>query len=150
MNDLAHSFLVSFVEHYGLLYGKEMVVYNIHGLVHLASDVKVQGPLDSISGVPYENFLGELKRLVRKPHNLAQIICRLSEHYSTNEISLMCPHKNGPLPQTLTEAVHQFRQLSVDGVMLRISSKDDCIAVHGKVISVKKNIIAYGGKEHDV
>lgn len=26
MNDLAHSFLVTFVEHYGLLYGKEMVV----------------------------------------------------------------------------------------------------------------------------
>lgn len=153
MNDLAHSFLVSFVEHYGLLYGKEMVVYNIHGLVHLASDVKVHGPLDSISGFPYENYLGELKRLVRKPHNpLAQIIRRLSEHeerncYSTDEISLMCPHKNGPVPQTLTEAVHQFRQLIVDGVMLRISSKDDCIAIRGKVISVK-NIIAYGGKEY--
>lgn len=152
MNDLAHSFLVAFVEHYGLLYGKEHVVYNIHGLVHLASDVKVHGPLDCISGFPYENFLGELKRMVRKPHNpLAQIIRRLSEReerdcFSTDETSLMCPHQNGPVPQTLSEAVHQFKQLAVDGAMLRISSKDDCIALHGKVISVK-NIIAYRGKE---
>lgn len=45
---LAHHFLASFVEHYGLLYGKDQVVYNIHGLVHLAGDVKVHGHLDGI------------------------------------------------------------------------------------------------------
>ena len=46
--------------------------FNIHGLVHLACDVKVHGPLDGISGFPYENYLAELKRLVRKPHNPLQ------------------------------------------------------------------------------
>ncbi len=59
-------------------------MYNIHGLVHLAGDVKVRRHLDSISGFPYENLLGELKSLVRKADNpLAQVIRRLSEQEQT-------------------------------------------------------------------
>lgn len=39
LNNLAQSILVSFVEHFGQLYGQEFLVYNIHGLVHLCDDV---------------------------------------------------------------------------------------------------------------
>lgn len=59
--DYAHDLLVLFVNHYSKLYGKDMVVYNIHGLVHLAQDVKLHGNLDKISAFPFENFLGQLK-----------------------------------------------------------------------------------------
>lgn len=61
MNELA-TMLVSFVEHFGQLYGEEFLVYNIHGLVHLSDDVKTHGNLDQISAFPYENFLGRLKK----------------------------------------------------------------------------------------
>ncbi len=61
LNDFAKTLLVSFVEHFGQLYGKEFLVYNIHGLVHLSEDVKVHGNLDRISAFPFENFLGKLK-----------------------------------------------------------------------------------------
>ncbi len=67
-----------------MLHGKDQVVYNMHGLVHLAGDVKVHSHLDSISGFPYENLLGELKRMIRNADNpLAQVIRRLSEQEQT-------------------------------------------------------------------
>lgn len=45
------------------------LVYNIHGLVHLSQDVKLHGNLDLISGFPYGNFLGQLKKMVMGPYN---------------------------------------------------------------------------------
>ena len=79
-NELAHTFLVSFVQHFGQVYGRENLVYNVHGLVHLASDVKLFGPLDNFSSFPFENFLCKLKRYVRKPCGiLQQIILRIQE-----------------------------------------------------------------------
>lgn len=37
--DCAKTLLVSFVEHFGRLYGEGFLVYNLHGLVHLSDDV---------------------------------------------------------------------------------------------------------------
>ena len=79
-NELANTFLVSFVQHFGQVYGRENLVYNVHGLVHLASDVKLFGPLDNFSSFPFENFLCKLKRYVKKPYGiLPQIILRIQE-----------------------------------------------------------------------
>ncbi|XP_059166552.1 uncharacterized protein LOC131948870 [Physella acuta] len=78
--DYAHELLCMFVEEAKELYGKEFLVYNVHGLTHLAADVKNFGPLDSFSAFPFENFLGMLKKLVRKPQTpLEQVVKRLSE-----------------------------------------------------------------------
>lgn len=78
--DYAHNLLVLFVDHYSNLYGKEQVVYNIHGLVHLAEDVKLHGNLDKISCFPFENFLGQLKKMLRKPkYPLQQVVRCMSE-----------------------------------------------------------------------
>ena len=57
-----------------------MLVYNIHGLVHLANDVRKFGSLDNVSSFPFENFLQSLKKMVRKPTcPLPQIVKRMSE-----------------------------------------------------------------------
>ena len=53
--------LIKFVEHYSQLYGAQAIVYNVHGLVHIADDVQNLGSLDTYSAFPYENFLHELK-----------------------------------------------------------------------------------------
>ena len=37
-------------------------MYNVHGLIHIAEDVKRFGPLDSYSAFPFENYLGHLKQ----------------------------------------------------------------------------------------
>lgn len=78
--EYAHELLCVFVEQFGKIYGKDMLVYNVHGLIHLAADVKNFGPLDSFSAFPFERFLGRLKKLLCKPNRpLQQIIRRLSE-----------------------------------------------------------------------
>lgn len=65
-SDFAHTLLVSFVEHFGQLYGRENLVYNVHNLIQLPDDVKEHGEcLDNISRFPFENYLGQIKKMVR-------------------------------------------------------------------------------------
>lgn len=64
----AHKLMVSSVEHFGALHGKDEIVYNIHQLIHLAEEYSRFGTLDNISGFPFENCLG----LLRKPHQPLQ------------------------------------------------------------------------------
>jgi len=57
---------VAFVKHFSVLYGRNMLVYNIHNLVHLADDALKHGQLEGISSFPFENFVRSLLRNVRK------------------------------------------------------------------------------------
>ena len=57
MCEFAQKLLTAFVNHYSQLFGSNSVVYNIHGLVHLANDVKTFGQLDKFSSFSYENYL---------------------------------------------------------------------------------------------
>lgn len=60
-----------------------MVVYNIHGLVHLAEDAKYVKSLENISAFSFENYLSNLKRMARKQEfPLPQIIQRLGKSRS--------------------------------------------------------------------
>ena len=79
--EFAHQVLVSFVQNFSqIYYGEDMLVYNVHGLVHLAEDSKRYGPLDNISAFPFENYPHSLKKLVRKPQQVVQqVVKRLGE-----------------------------------------------------------------------
>jgi hypothetical protein len=78
--DYANELLVKFVTDAKILYGREIMVYNMHCLIHLAADVKKLGCLDDFSAFPFENKLGQLKKLVRKPSQpLQQIVRRIDE-----------------------------------------------------------------------
>ena len=59
--------LRTFIHNALALYGQEMLVYNVHAFVHLADDVQRFGPLDEFSAFPFENSLGHLKKLIKKP-----------------------------------------------------------------------------------
>ena len=76
--DYANKLLIGFVQHFADYYGDNMVVYNVHSLIHLVDDVKHYGPMDQFSTFLFESFLGRLKKLVRKKHQtLPQIVRRL-------------------------------------------------------------------------
>ena len=132
----AHSLLVAFVQHYSQLFGKNNVVYNVHGLVHLANEVNMFGPLDSFSSFPYESYLHQIKQLVRKPSCVfQQIATRLEERAkveiqskelaSSQETStfpyLKKVHCDGPLLYSISMPCKQFRKVVLKDFTLSTS-----------------------------
>ena len=154
-NELAHIFLISFVQHFGQVYGRENLVYNVHGLVHLASDVKLFGPLDNFSSFPFENFLCRLKRYVRKPCGiLQQIIVRIQEQSkiqlqllesssqktkNTNYLYLKEEHFSGPVP--ISTLCKQYTRVVTRNFILTTRMPNNCIVVDDD-IGLVQNILA--------
>jgi len=59
--DEAEKFLTAYVNHCRLVFGDHFTAYNPHLLVHLASECRVHGVLDSFSAYIYENELKSIK-----------------------------------------------------------------------------------------
>ena len=143
--------LINFVNHFGLLYGQEMIVYNVHSLIHLADDVQEHGNLDKISGFPFENYLQHLKKMVRKPqHPLAQIIRRQSER--DTEVNEFLPnkknifknqHNKGPCPDFLQFSI-QYMEVYLPHFCLKTTCGNNCVKIENEICLVK-NICVYDG-----
>ena len=89
-NDCTAEMLTEFVEKFSVLYGQQYVSYNVHSLLHLATDVKEYGHLNNYSAFKFENFMQQLKKMIKKGQfPIKQIINRLNEkeHYLTAEKS---------------------------------------------------------------
>jgi hypothetical protein len=146
----AGDLLKLFVKGMTELYGRDHIVYNIHGLIHLASDVERFGNLENFSSFPFENKLKNIKKLVRKPHiPLQQVALRLGEHehfipelVKTDERPyIFChEHNKGHVPETL-RGVKQFRKLSRNGVILSSDERDSCVELMDKSVVVIQNIL---------
>lgn len=151
LHDFAHTLLVSFVTHFGKLYGPEFVTYNLHGLTHLSEDVRIHGNLDLISGFPFEDYLGKMKKMIRTPHHpLAQIILRISEmdpftgndEASHGKRRLQKEHDSGPLPPSMMNiSVLQFQELVIGGTKIDASSEGDRCVKIGGCIALIDNIL---------
>lgn len=62
------------------IYSQDFVVYNIHSLLHLCTDVQTYGPLDRYGCFPFENYFQSLKRRIRsKRLPLEQVCNRIAE-----------------------------------------------------------------------
>lgn len=68
-NHNAEELLVYFIAQGRHLYGDKFLLYNVHSLVHLASDANLYGSLDECSAFSFENYLHQLKRLVCSGQN---------------------------------------------------------------------------------
>ena len=49
----AEELLIVFAKNFGDTFGKEMLIYNVHAITHLADDVQQFGPVDNFSGFPF-------------------------------------------------------------------------------------------------
>lgn len=156
LHDFAHTLLASFVTHFGELYGPEFVTYNVHGLTHLSGDVRIHGNLDLISGFPFEDYLGKLKKMIRTPHHpLAQVIRRISEMdpFTGNDESshgkrkLQKEHNRGPVPPSMMGLpVLQFQELVIGGTKINVSSEADrCVKIGGSIALID-NVLQSQGK----
>lgn len=142
-SDFSHNILVSFVKHFGELYGSGKMSYNVHGLVHLKADLHRFGVLDNISSFPFESFLGKIKRSLRKPGSpLEQIVRRLSEQsrfsYAANEkVQLKTEHSDGPVVNGLQT---QYKEVNLDNFTIRLTPADRFVLLSDGNIARVENI----------
>lgn len=133
--EYARQLLVWFVQEAADIYGKQILVYNVHSLIHVVDDVLLFGNLDNVSCFPFENYLGHIKKLIRSPYlPLQQIIGRLTEFerrqtcdISQLGMSFAKQHENGPLPdefKTCTN-VAQYCILKTNGFVFKLGSRRD-------------------------
>lgn len=95
LGDIANILIRTFTDGYEKLYGIEELVYNVHSLQHMVSEVVSQSrKLDDISCFDFENYLGQMKKLLRQPNKpLQQVVRRIGE--KQNNIKLLTfPSKN--------------------------------------------------------
>ena len=151
--DYAKGLILKFVSDAQVLYGKEILVYNVHNLLHLADDVKCLGCLEDFSCFIFENTLGQLKKLIRKPQQpLQQILRRLSECHSFDstdasaiasdsvDTQTKSEHWSGPLIPGFLNA-RQFKRMKTEKYDFKLSAGNDCIMLHGGVPAKIKNIL---------
>jgi len=68
------------------------ISHNIHGLLHLVDDYHLHGPLDNCSAFTFENYMKELKGMLRKHETpLQQIVRRYEERCNTENIEVIEP-----------------------------------------------------------
>ena len=152
--EYAGDIIKAFVQHYTELYGKDAVVYNVHNLIHLVDDAKHYGSLNNVSAFQFENFLGSLKKLIRKPHlPLQQVVRRVSEgiirHKSPNILQnyiLKYEHHFGPVTENLKFFV-QYKVLVLPNMILKITRGDNCLLLND-TICVIRNILAKNEKRY--
>lgn len=126
--------------------------YNLHGLLHLANDVKLLGKLDSFSAFDFENYVSEFRKFVRKPHlPLQQFVRRLHELNSCTislksnnfdgVIRASCTHKNGPLLRNIPSTCTQFKLLKIDHITYGCNERDNCCFLKNGIICIIENIV---------
>jgi hypothetical protein len=149
-SDYCGSLLKYFVNECSKLYGPEFIVYNVHSLVHIADDAKKYGCLENISSFPFENFLGQLKKSVRKPQQiLQQIFNRLSHGYCVTKCSerqattVKREHDSGPVVLGLRH-MKQYKEVHTADFVLKLHVPDNCIRLTNGKISLIRNIFCDG------
>jgi len=139
--DQAQTVLTNFCHHFGDLYGKEFLSYNVHSVVHLADESRLHGVLDNVSCFVFENYLGKIKKLLRKPNDpLQQVVKRVSEMCTdaplTQSKRLQKPHHDGPIPSHLNH-FQQFREFHQTGFTVSLDEKNSCVLINGKPAIVR-------------
>ena len=147
--DFADELLVMFVTHFAQLHGSNMLVYNVHGLVHLADKVIRFGCLDNEASFPFDNFLKILKKMIRKPNfPLQQVVKRLSEiggkEFYTAAVKvepvLKREHCDGPVPDRFQSA-KQYREFLIRDVVISTCQNSNCTVRIVDDIVVVRNIL---------
>lgn len=158
-NELLHTFVIH-CEH---LYGLQFLIYNVHMLCHLSTDAEIYGSLDTISAFPFENYLGQLKNLIKSPTEpLSQICRRLHEigllhdiKGTDDNIKYTFEHLLGPIPNFINKCnCKQFKKLTHPDFVLKIYSysKADayCLLNENIVIEIHNIITVPDSSNNDV
>lgn len=148
-SDYAQELLQHFIDTFIILYGKQFVSHNVHGLLHIVNDAKLLGTLDEFSAFPFENKLRLLKRQLRKSDRPIQQLHRRYIEESNNMTYVVGPsllnkytkkHSEGPVIDT-SDVDRQYKKAKINNICVHISSPDNYYMLNNKSIIVISNIV---------
>jgi hypothetical protein len=132
-----------YVKNFPKVYGAHKVSFNVHNLIHLCDYVELYGSVDSFSAYAFENYMQELKAVVRKPqYILQQIYNRFSIISETNDAvndSGLCdPMKDTePFPG----CNRSFKGYKFDQFELMNNEADSCCQIDNSIFA---EIVKFG------
>lgn len=144
-NELLRTFFVNAVNN---IYGKSYGIYNMHSVIHLAEDAKLFGSLNGINCFPFENYLGSMKRMIRKSNlPLQQVVRRLCEADTIQKKDAGKSEANIKLSLVISNNVENevsqicqgvfYKRMSYNGTTFITNSSDSCVyLMSGKVIKM--------------
>lgn len=143
----ADNLLKTFVMHCIEVYGKTYISYNVHSLIHLVNDAKKFGPLDTFSSFPFENFLGQLKNMLRSSNKPLQQLARryaeltcVSTGCCSSPFTFSSAHNAGPIIRELIGS-NQYKKLEFKQFKLLLTKGDNCCCLSDGSIVVIQNFI---------
>lgn len=133
-NDLLHCF----VKRTECIYGKQMMVYNLHSCLHLMGDVANFGCLDNFSAFPFENYMQKIKGMVRGPSKQLQQVCKRLSELQENDFGNNS--KKQDVIRTKNGQIFQLQSPSVAGnVIISIKEPDNCFLLDSqRIILISK------------
>ncbi|XP_032690600.1 uncharacterized protein LOC116853586 isoform X1 [Odontomachus brunneus] len=139
---------VNMCEH---LYGKQYVSYNVHGLLHIAGDVRKLGSLESFSAFTYENNMPQFRKYIRKPHlTLQQFYKRMQERNdcivtqddNTIKIRPSKSHAEGPVAENIPPyRCQQFKKLQIGKITFSTNERNNCCFLTNSEVCIISNIV---------
>lgn len=128
----AHELFKCFITNSIKLYGPDFISHNVHNLLHLIDSVKIFGPLDQFSAFPFENYMPQIIKKVRKSAlPLQQVINRTIENRALNVCTSLVKnnekfcieHSTGPLLENCSNP--QFKVLRTNKFCINTSKIAD-------------------------
>lgn len=144
----AQILLEYFLKCFRQIYGATFMSHNLHNLLHICSDVRKYGPLDEFSAFRFENYMSNIKKMLRKNEKpLQQLSRRYAEIHNCNlpvkkrgnshQMCFQKVHSNGPLIDGYNIS-SQYKVLRTKTYTIHAnSSNNNCILFeNGIVVSV--------------
>jgi len=129
MVNYAKNLMKCFVETSIDIYDQDFASYNVHNLLHIHEDVIRFGNLNEFSAFPFENYMIQFKKMIRKKEKpLEQIIRRVSEYNNIPRLENQSEnnivgkeHYNGPL---LPNCLGQYKELKLKSCTFKLNTAD--------------------------
>ncbi|XP_077256605.1 uncharacterized protein LOC143894311 [Temnothorax americanus] len=137
-----------FLKCFKKIYGAKFMSHNLHNLLHICLDVRKYGPIDEFSAFRFENYMLNIKKMLRKNEKpLQQLSTRYSElkncnmpikkRKNSNEIYFEKAHLNGPLIDGYNFSCQYKILRTKTYTIYSNSASNNCISFeNGTVVSV--------------
>lgn len=141
----AQIYLERFVKLSQEFYGEEMLVLNMHSLIHLTDDVKnLKCSLIGITAFPFKNKLGQLKKCVKSGKKPLEQLCRRVEqekmYTKPNIIQLgLCKIKN----EKKSKSGVEIKSMLFRNCELTTKPPNNCILLKSNQVIIVFRIHAY-------